>query len=87
MIVTLCHSGLVLECELSTWPASKGARDGKYGPPLEPDEDAGFDVDSVKLIEVEDELNEEDIAAILADDDAIYQAVADELNGMEPDYE
>lgn len=31
-----------------TWhPAYKGARDGRYGPPIEPDEPASVDIDEV----------------------------------------
>lgn len=87
MTVDFCHKGLVLAADISTWPATKGARDGRYGPALEPDEDAGFDVDDVRVVEIEDELNVEEIAEILADDDAIYQAIADELAGWEADYD
>lgn len=86
MNVTIHHKGLVLDCTITTWPASRGKRDS-MGVPEEPDEDAGFDVDSVTVTDIEDDLNVAEITAILEDENAIYMAVADELAGWEPDYE
>lgn len=41
------------EIEYHYYRGCRGARDGKYGPPLEPDEPADVEIESVKFGDVE----------------------------------
>lgn len=79
--VEICHAGLVLEVEVSTWLATRGARDSLggrpgAGPPLEPDEPAGFDIEKITVKDIDDV-------------DAIYELVEAELieQGKDDGYE
>ena len=78
--VRFTFRGLLLDAEIYTWPESRGARERGTGLQLEPDEPAGFEVEKVTLIENEDDLTEEDVAEVLADEDGIYQSIIDELD-------
>ena len=51
------------------WPMMKGARDGRFGPPIEPDEPESFEIESVKLDgrEIIDELNDESLEQLEKD--------------------
>jgi hypothetical protein len=42
------------------YPSTRGARDGRWGPPIEPDEPAEFEIESVTRHGVEFELTEEE---------------------------
>lgn len=64
MTIEIAHKGLILDCTLKTW-------ERKY--------EAGFEVESVAVKAIEDDLNIEEVAEILADEDAIYAAVEREL--------
>lgn len=74
MQVDFCLKGLILRAEITTWPA-------KY--------EAGFQVESVSVLENEDDLTDEEIVAVLADKSAIESAVDNELEELakDQDYE
>lgn len=52
--------GHTLEVEYSYHPASRGMRDGQFGPPIEPDEPAYIEVHTIHL-------GEHDITNLLED--------------------
>ena len=85
-----CHRGLILRAELTVWGPSRGARDSFNGRAgcgiqLEPDEPGGFDVDEIIVLDNEDDLTEVEIAEVLADDEALCEAIEEELEEMAKD--
>jgi hypothetical protein len=74
VIVRVNLSGLEIDVDIDTWGPTRGARDGKYGPPLEPDEPGGFEINSATIVNIDCDAD-------------LCEAIETELEKMRDDYD
>jgi hypothetical protein len=83
MTVNIEVNGIKMECEVEISKAHRGMREYGTGLQLEPDEEAGFEVESTKVISGGFDFNE--IASVTHED--IEVAVKKELDSQKPDFD